>query len=100
MPPSRLGQRTLATGVTELRPFACASLALTNLVVGSGNFTGSSANDLILAQPGARRIRAGVGDDCILGGAYANELDGQGGSDICIGLASATFRGCETIIRQ
>ncbi len=100
IPPTRLGQQSQATGVTELRPAACASLALTSLVVGTGNFSGTSANDLILASRGARRIRGGAGNDCILGGADATELDGQSGTDVCIGPTAATFRGCETTIMQ
>ena len=97
---SRLGSRTVATGIPELRPPACSTMTLTRLVTGTGNINGNANSELILAARGANKITGQGGNDCILGGADATELDGGPGSDVCIGSQSATYTRCEAIIKQ
>jgi len=78
----------------SLKPAQCATLSLTNLVTGSGDFSGTGGADLILGGPAAQTIKGSGGGDCIVGGGGADRLQGQGGGDICIGNASTTFSNC------
>lgn len=60
----------------DLKPSECAALDLTNIVVGSGTFSGTNNNDLILGSSGADVIEGRGGDDCILGGGQDDDLRG------------------------
>jgi Ca2+-binding RTX toxin-like protein len=60
----------------DLKPSECAALNLTNIVVGSGTFSGTNNNDLILGSSGADVIEGRGGDDCILGGGQDDDLRG------------------------
>ncbi len=100
VPSSRLSDVHLLVGANDLKPAACASLDLTNVVSGAGTITGTSGNDLILGSSGADTIDGGGGDDCILGGAGDDTIDGNTGTDICIGGAGTdTFNNCETTVQ-
>lgn len=100
VPASRLGSRTRATGITEIRPTVCAALTLTNLVTGTKKITGTSGADLILAARGTTSISGGNGNDCIMGGADADSIDGGGGTDVCVGSRTANYTSCATIIKN
>jgi len=97
---SRLGSRTVATGIAELRPLACSAMTLTVLLEGTGNITGSNSAELILAARGAKKINGQGGSDCIVGGADATDIDGGPGTDVCIGAAGVKYKGCETTITR
>ena len=66
----------------DLKPAECAALNLTNIVSGSGTFTGTGANDLVLGSASADTIDGLSGDDCILGGDQDDELSGGGGGGV------------------
>jgi Ca2+-binding RTX toxin-like protein len=83
--PSKAGNPTDATTANKLKPPECASLNLTSVVRGSGDFEGGSASELILGSSGADKIRGRSGNDCILGGGGNDELRGDDGTDVCIG---------------
>ena len=82
---SRLGIRTVATGITELRPIACAGMTLTTRVTGTGKINGTPGSDLILAGRGTTSITGGGGDDCIMAGIDATDIDGGASGDVCVG---------------
>jgi len=87
VPSSNVGQRSIPITAEDIKPPACNSLYLTNIVSGSGTLTGTSANDLIIGGTGADTIDGLGGDDCILGGS---------GDDVCLGGAgSDVFIDCE-----
>ena len=102
---SRAGTISVAIGVNDVKPDDCAALALTTLVTGSGNFTGTAGNDLILASAVADTVAAGDGADCVLGGGGDDTLRGGAGIDVCIGgpgIDSFTLVGanaCETAVQ-
>ena len=98
VPVSRLGSRSVGTGIAELRPLACSTMTLTVLLKGTGNINGSNSAELILAACGAAKISGGGGNDCIVGGADATDIDGGAGTDVCIGAPGVKYKGCESII--
>lgn len=95
--PSAVGQVTRPITPDDLKPPECASLVLTNLVVGSGNIVGTAANDLILGGAGADTLYGDQGtlsalsSDCVLGGSGSDSLNGDGagaltgGDDVLLG---------------
>jgi hypothetical protein len=100
VPVSRLGSRTVATGIAELRPLACSTMTLTVLLKGTGNISGSNSAELILAARGAAKITGSGGNDCIVGGADATDIDGGAGTDVCIGPPAVKYKGCESTITR
>jgi Ca2+-binding RTX toxin-like protein len=87
--------------VDQARPTQCA-LAVTALVIGTGNFTGGAASELILGSTGADVvIQGGNGNDCLVGGGGDDSLRGDQGTDTCIGgPGTDTFQAtCETQIQ-
>lgn len=85
VPATRAGIRSQSIGPNDLKPTDCAGITLTALVVGTGDFEGGAANELILGGPGVDKIRGRDGNDCVLGGGGNDELRGDGGTDVCIG---------------
>src|SRR5437016_11901318 len=51
VPATNAGLVTRAIRADDIKPAACAGMTLTNLVVGNGVFSGTTANDLILGGP-------------------------------------------------
>ncbi|TAK81167.1 MAG: hypothetical protein EPO16_00060 [Dehalococcoidia bacterium] len=82
----------------QLKPSQCDSLNLTTMLSGSGNLTGTTANELLLGSSATQQILGGGGDDCLVGGAGADLLQGDAGTDVCIGNSGSTFTTCETTI--
>lgn len=66
----------------HLKPAACATLNLDNIVA---NGNGGPGNDLILGTAGANALDGGDGDDCIVGGDGDDSLQGGNGNDILLG---------------
>ncbi|HAV76589.1 MAG TPA: hypothetical protein DCX53_04465 [Anaerolineae bacterium] len=85
VPTTRVANQTISFNINHLKPSACAGLNVTSLVIGSGIFTGTNENDLILGGPGMDSIDGLGGNDCILGGGGDDEITGNDGNDICIG---------------
>jgi Ca2+-binding RTX toxin-like protein len=98
LPATKLGQNATAVTANGLKPADCASISLTNTVIGSGTVAGSSGNDLVLGSSGSDIIDGGAGDDCIVGGAGSDTITGGLGTDVCIGSATTTFVTCETTV--
>ncbi len=96
VPASNVGQQSVRVTAEDIKPAACQSLYLTDIISGSGTLTGTSANDLIIGSAGADTIDGMGGDDCILGGGGDDIITGGEGTDICIGGAGTDiFTTCE-----
>ena len=85
VPPSSISTSSRTQGVNDLKPDACNAIILTSLVTGSGLFSGTGGNDLILASSGADTPSGLGGDDCILGGAGGDIINGGAGDDVIFG---------------
>ena len=87
VPATRIGQSDHPVLLQQLVPGECASIAgsLTALVVGSGNFDGTGASELILGSAGADIIRGRQGNDCIVSGGGNDDLQGNQGNDVLVG---------------
>ena len=85
VPPTRADAQALVIGLNNIRPAACATIYVTNLVTGSGTLTGTPGNDLILGNSSSDNIDGMGGDDCIVGGGGDDMITGAEGNDICLG---------------
>lgn len=74
-----------------LGAFSAESLASDVSILGDAadRFTGTGADDLVLAKGGADRIDLGGGADVALGGLGADRIRGQAGSDLASGGGGA-----------
>jgi Ca2+-binding RTX toxin-like protein len=100
VPASNVGQQSVPVTAEDLKPAACWSLYLTNIVSGSGALTGTAVNDLIIGSASADIIDGAGGDDCILGSGGDDIVTGAEGNDICIGgVGSDMFTDCEVEIQ-
>jgi Ca2+-binding RTX toxin-like protein len=82
---SRVADVRITINANALKPSQCASLNLTNVVTGRGDFNGTNNNDLILGSNISDEIYGRDGNDCILGGGGDDVIDGDSGNDILIG---------------
>jgi Ca2+-binding RTX toxin-like protein len=97
--PSNVDLKSIPVNAEDLKPSACSALTLTNIIRGSGTFTGTASSDLILGSSGNDTIDGGGGDDCILGAGGDDNITGGDATDVCIGgLGINSFDTCETII--
>jgi Ca2+-binding RTX toxin-like protein len=93
VPVSRIGLDTRAAGADDVKPAACAGLAL----IAVRNLTGTADPELVVGGAGDDTLDGGAGADCLLGGAGDDTLDGGDGTDVCIGGGGATvYLRCET----
>ena len=83
VPTSRAGTSSQARLIMQLAPAGCSSLSLTVLVQGSGTFSNSQSNALVLGTAGSNRITDTGTGNCIVGGAGTDSTTGTA-SDICI----------------
>jgi Ca2+-binding RTX toxin-like protein len=83
VPVSHADGVTNSIGANDLKPSSCASLTLTNLVIGSGAFSGTAASELVIGSLGIDTILAGGGNDCVLAGGGSDVLNGGAGTDVC-----------------
>ena len=96
IPPTNVTQQDFPITANDLRPPACAGLFLNDIISGSGNFSGTAGNDLIIGSSGDDTINGMGGNDCIVGGGGNDTIDGGDGSDICIGgPGNNSFVNCE-----
>jgi Ca2+-binding RTX toxin-like protein len=94
------GQQSVPLTAEDIKPAACASVSLTNIVRGNGTLTGTTGNDLIIGSAAADIIDGLGGNDCILGGGSDDSLIGNDGDDICLGgVGTDIFTDCETEIQ-
>lgn len=98
VPVSHSSNTAYAVNANALKPPECAALNLTAIVMGSGEFEGGTANELLLGTSASQRIRGRDGNDCVIGGAGTDEIRGDAGTDVCIGSITSTFQDCETIV--
>jgi Ca2+-binding RTX toxin-like protein len=100
VPTTRLGSHSATPVADDMKPADCDTLPLTAIVRGSGSFSGTSANELVLGSSNGDSPNAGSGNDCVLGGAGSDIIAGGPGTDVCIGGDGLdTFFGCETQIQ-
>jgi Ca2+-binding RTX toxin-like protein len=86
VPSTKLSSTTRPITPQDLAPDECKTyLTLTSKVAVSGNYTGTTASELIVGGPSAQTIRGGGGDDCILGGGGDDDLRGEAGIDFIYG---------------
>jgi Ca2+-binding RTX toxin-like protein len=97
IPDTNIGKESITVTANDLKPEACSTLDLTNIVRGSGEIYGTDDNDLIIGGSGNDTIYGLGGDDCILGGSGDDSLDGGNGTDVCIGGSGENaYVNCET----
>jgi Ca2+-binding RTX toxin-like protein len=101
VPTTHAGISSSSIGPQDLKPAACASLTLANLVTGSGVINGTNAADLVLGSSGIDTVLAGNGNDCVVGGGGADIINGGAGTDVCVGSAGIDVFdiSCETQIQ-
>jgi Ca2+-binding RTX toxin-like protein len=96
VPASNVGQQSVFVTAEDVKPAACDTLYLTNIISGSGALIGTAGNDLIIGSAGADSIDGLGGNDCILGSGGDDSLTGNEGNDVCLGgTGSDTFTECE-----
>jgi hypothetical protein len=83
VPASSAGTSTQARLVSQLAPAGCSSLTLTTLVEGSGTFSNSTSNALVLGSAGSNTITDTGNGNCIVGGGGTDTITGTA-TDICI----------------
>jgi Ca2+-binding RTX toxin-like protein len=98
VPATNVGRIQQAITADDLKPAACAGIALTTVVAGTN---GTNGNDLLLGSGAAATLKGNNGNDCIVGGAGNDSLNGGPGTDVCIGgPGTDTFNAsCETQIQ-
>jgi len=83
VPVSKVGTSVHARLLSQLAPAGCSGLTLTRLATGSGTFSNSVADTLLLGTSGADVITETGGNSCIVAGGGAGSVTGATG-DICI----------------
>jgi len=99
VPSSNVGRQQVPIDANALKPAACSTLNLTNLVVGTN---GTAANDLILGPAAGSNFNGNGGADCMVGGAGKDKFTGNGprAGDVCIGNGGTdNFTRCTTAIQ-
>jgi Ca2+-binding RTX toxin-like protein len=98
---SRVGHFAMATGANDLKPVPeCSGITVTTIEPGSGSFSASNLDDLVLGSAGVDDINARNGNDCVIGGSGNDAINGGNHNDVCIGgLGTDTFSSCETVIQ-
>lgn len=97
VPDSNIEQQTVPLRAEDVKPDACDGIYLNNIVRGSGVFSGTPGNDLIIGSSDPDVIDGAGGNDCILGGNGDDVISGGDGTDICIGgLGTDMSETCET----
>jgi Ca2+-binding RTX toxin-like protein len=100
VPNTNVGAKSIPVYANDIKPSACASLNLTNIISGSGILLGTAGNDLIIGSTGIDIIDGLGGDDCILGGDGDDTITGGVGNDVCLGGAGTdVFLTCESEVQ-
>jgi Ca2+-binding RTX toxin-like protein len=91
---------TITLTAQQLKPQDCNGLTLASYVLaGGGTFKNNGTSALILGVPGFDNLKAGGGNDCVVGGSGGDTISGGAGGDICFGDASTTFNSCGAFYR-
>jgi hypothetical protein len=95
VPTSRVSQSFYGGSVAQGTPAGCSSLALNNLVTGSGTFSNNASDVLILGTAGVDKITDSGSHNCIVGGGGKDVVTGTA-SDFCIigPTTGATYSKC------
>jgi len=97
LPASNIGEQSVFVTANDIKPSACDSISLMNVISGSGTLTGTASNDLIIGSQEVDIIDGAGGDDCILGRNGDDIIEGGEGFDICIGGPGIDlFTACES----
>jgi Ca2+-binding RTX toxin-like protein len=99
VPSSNVGRQQVPIDANALKPAACSTLNLTNLVVGT---SGTAGNDLILGPSSGTALAGNGGRDCIVGGGGNDIITGNGltAGDVCVGgPGTDVFALCQTQIQ-
>ena len=101
VPATNAGKDVSSVGPNDMKPSQCSGITVTAKLNGTGNFSGTSAAELITGSANADvTIQGRSGNDCILGGNGDDTIDGGPGTDVCIGgPGTDTFTNCETQIQ-
>ena len=100
VPGSKAADLSQSVSPAEFAPPECVGMTLDNIVVGSGTFSGTVANNLMLGSSGVDSISGLNGGDCIVGGDGIDTLTGGPGTDVCVGGGGIdVFVTCETQIQ-
>lgn len=100
VPGTKIGRQSEAINANALKPAECAALNLTAIVTGTGNISGTGANELILGGANNQSIDGKGGNDCILGGGGNDTINGGGGTNVCIGgHGTDTFKNCNSSVQ-
>jgi hypothetical protein len=83
VPASNVGSSVRPRLISQLAPAGCASLNVTGLVTGSGVFSNSLSNVLVLGSGGADTITDTGSGNCIVSGGGSDTITGTA-TDICI----------------
>jgi len=83
VPASNVGSSVRPRLISQLAPAGCASLNVTGLVAGSGVFSNSLSNVLVLGSGGADTITDTGSGNCIVSGGGSDTITGTA-TDICI----------------
>jgi signal peptidase len=83
VPTSRVGTSVQARLVSQLAPVGCNSLSLTSVAQGSGAFSNSRSNTLVLGSAKSDTITDTGSGNCIVGGGGTDAVTGTS-TDICV----------------
>jgi Ca2+-binding RTX toxin-like protein len=100
VPASKAGKSASSVGSNDVKPSDCSGITVSVTTTGSGVFSGTTADELILGGAAADTISGLTGNDCIVGGGGNDTIDGGLGTDVCIGgPGTDTFVSCETQVQ-
>lgn len=85
IPNTSLEDVSQATPVDVRKPQECASITVTTGSIGTGNFNGTTASELLLGRTAGQTIDGDAGNDCIMAGDGADTLRGNTGNDVILG---------------
>jgi signal peptidase I len=94
VPTSRVGTSVQARLISQLAPVGCNTLSLTAVAQGSGAFSNTRSNTLVLGSAKSDTITDTGSNDCIVGGGGTDAVTGTA-TDICVtGPTLGTAKKC------
>jgi hypothetical protein len=83
VPTSRAGSSVQARLISQLAPVGCNTLSLSAVAQGTGTFSNTRSNTLVLGSAKSDTITDTGSDDCIVGGGGTDAVTGTA-TDICV----------------
>jgi hypothetical protein len=83
VPTSRVGSSVQARLISQLAPVGCNTLSLSGVAQGSGAFSNSRSNTLVLGSAKSDTITDTGSGDCIVGGGGTDAVTGTA-TDVCV----------------